>query len=317
MIDTAIHQLREHIHGEVFEPGDAGYTDTCTLFNAAIERSPAIVVRPDSTADIVEALRFARANALPLAVRSGGHSAAGWSLCDDGLVLDMRSFDSIEVDTEARTAKVGGGCITGAVDRACQEHGLAVVTGRVSTTGIAGFTLGGGSGVLERRFGFAVDNLLAVELVTAGGESDRRRARHPFRAVLGAARGRRQLWRGHLAHLPAHPIEPVVTGGLILYDGDRGIEVLRHARTVMETAPEHLGAVHVLPCMHPTTIDSRGASRPAGVRPGGQPLRASRPAEKDLAPLREFGPPAVDFVEETTWADLHCRWTTRPASATT
>ena len=170
MIDTAIHQLREHIHGEVFEPGDAGYTDTCTPSMPPSNDPPRSWCRPDSTADIVEALRFARANALPLAVRSGGHSAAGWSLCDNGLVLDMRSFDSIEVDTEARTAKVGGGCITGAVDRACQEHGLAVVTGRVSTTGIAGFTLGGGSGALERRFGFAVDNLLAVELVTAGGE---------------------------------------------------------------------------------------------------------------------------------------------------
>ncbi len=306
MIDTAIHQLREHIHGDVFEPGDAGYTDTCTLFNAAIERSPAIVVRPTSTADIAEALRFARANALPLAIRSGGHSAAGWSLCDDGVVLDMRSFDSIEVDAEARTAKVGGGCLTGAVDRACQEHGLAVVTGRVSTTGIAGFTLGGGSGALERRFGFAVDNLLAVELVTAGGELITA-SPDSHSELFWALRGGGGNF-GVVTSLTfrAHPMEPVVTGGLILHDAERGKEVLRHARSVMETAPEHLALFmfYVYAPDDPSIPEELRNRLAFGlvVSHTGPPGTAAR----DLAPLREFGPPAVDFVEETTWADLNC-----------
>ena len=154
MIETRFDQLRERIQGHVYNAHDAGYADTCALFNAAIERAPAVVVRASSVEDVVEAIRFARASGLPLSVRSGGHSAAGWSLCDGGLVVDMRDIDSIEVDPNARVAKVGGGCLTGAVDRACQAHGLATVTGRVSTTGIAGFTLGGGSGMLERRHGF-------------------------------------------------------------------------------------------------------------------------------------------------------------------
>ena len=156
-------------------------------------------------------------------------------------MIDMRSIDTIDVDPEARTAKVGGGCMTSAVDRAFQAHGLATVTGRVSTTGIAGFTLGGGSGMLERRFGFAVDNLLAVDLVTADGElitADHETHSDLFWALRGGG-GNFGVVTSLTFRL--HPIEPVVTGGLILHHADRGVELLRHLRTVMETAPEHLG----------------------------------------------------------------------------
>ena len=306
MIDTAVHQLRELIDGAAFEPGDAGYADACTLFNAAIERRPAVVVRPASAADVANAIRFARQNGLPLAVRSGGHSAAGWSLCDGGVVLDMRSIDTIDVDADARIAKVGGGCATGAVDRACQAHGLATVTGRVSTTGIAGFTLGGGSGMLERRFGFAVDNLLEVELVTADGElitADHATHSDLFWALRGGG-GNFGVVMSLTFRL--HPVEPVVTGGLILHHADRGVELLRHLRTVMETAPEHLGVFmfYLYAPDDPAIPEDLRNRLAAGVM-----ISHSGPpgsAEKDLASLRAFGPPAADFVEETTWADLQC-----------
>jgi FAD/FMN-containing dehydrogenase len=306
MIDTRAHQLRELIQGEIFEPGDDGYADACTLFNAAIERAPAMVARPVSAADVAELIRFARQCDLPLAVRSGGHSAAGWSLCDEGIVLDMRSIDAIDVDPDTRTAKVGGGCSTGAVDRACQEHGLATVTGRVSTTGIAGFTLGGGSGMLERRFGFAVDNLLAVELVTADGElitADHQAHSDLFWALRGAGAN-----FGVVMSLTfrLHPIEPVVTGGLILYHADRGVELLQHLRSVMETAPEHLAAFmfYLYAPDDPSIPDDLRGKLAAGLM-----ISHSGPpgsAQTDLAALRAFGAPAADFVEETTWADLQC-----------
>ena len=162
--------LATRLAGSVHTAGDPAYDDACELFNAAIDRHPALVVRPRTTDDIAEAIRYTRAAGLPLAVRGGGHSVSGASLCDDGLVLDIRSFDSIEIDVDSLTATVGGGCLTGTVDKALQVHGLATTLGRVSTTGVAGFTLGGGSNWLERRFGLAVDNLLAVEIVTADGE---------------------------------------------------------------------------------------------------------------------------------------------------
>jgi FAD/FMN-containing dehydrogenase len=306
MIDTAAHELRELIQGAVFEPGDVGYVDACTLFNAVIERRPAMVVRPTSAADVAEAIRFARRHDLPLAVRSGGHSAAGWSLCDGGVVLDMRSIDTINVDPEARTAKVGGGCMTGAVDRACQAHGLATVTGRVSTTGIAGFTLGGGSGMLERRFGFAVDNLLAVDMVTADGAlitADHETHSDLFWALRGGG-GNFGVVTSLTFQL--HPIEPVVTGGLLLHHADRGVELLHHLRSVMETAPEHLGVFmfYLYAPDDPAIPEDLRNKLAAGLM-----ISHSGPpgsAEKELAALRAFGPPAADFVEETTWADLQC-----------
>jgi FAD/FMN-containing dehydrogenase len=306
VIDSAVHELRELTQGRVFQPGEPGYVDACTLFNAAIERRPALVARPASAADVAEAIRFARRHDLPLAVRSGGHSAAGWSLCDGGLVLDMRSIDTIDVDPEAGAARVGGGCTTGAVDRACQAHGMATVTGRVSTTGIAGYTLGGGSGMLERRFGFAVDNLLAADLVTADGElitADHETHSDLFWALRGGG-GNFGVVMSLTFRL--HPIEPIVTGGLILHHADRGAELLHHLRSVMETAPEHLGAFmfYLYAPDDPAIPQDLRNKLAAGVM-----ISHSGPpgsAERDLASLRAFGPPAVDFVEETTWADLQC-----------
>ena len=218
----------------------------------------------------------------------------------------MRAIDTIDVDAEARTAKVGGGCTTGAVDRACQAHGLATVTGRVSTTGIAGFTLGGGSGMLERRFGFAVDNLLAVELVTADGElitADHQTHSDLFWALRGGG-GNFGVVMSLTFRL--HPIEPVVTGGLILHHANRGVDVLHHLRSVMETAPEHLAAFmfYLYAPDDPSIPEDLRNKLAAGLM-----ISHSGPpgsAEKDLAALRAFGPPAADFVEETTWADLQC-----------
>ena len=203
MIDTAIHQLSEHIQGTVFEPGDAGYADTCTLFNAAIERAPAVVVRvrlesqdrgrgdPRSPAPTAAAgcakRRPLRRRLVAVRRRPGGRHAV--VDCDRGRHRGPHRQGRRRMhDRCGRTAPA-------------RPMGWRLSPAG-SHNGIAGFTLGGGSGMLERRFGFAVDNLLAVELVTAGGEPITGEPRTPFRAVLGAARGRRQLRRGHVAHLP-------------------------------------------------------------------------------------------------------------------
>ena len=168
-------------------PGSPAYEDACTLFNSMVERRPQYVARCDSPDDVALALAFAREQGLDVSVRAGGHSVTGMSLCD-GVVLDVRGIDFVDVDRARRVARVGGGATWAQVDAATQAHGLATTGGRVSTTGVAGLTLGGGSGWLERKHGLACDNLLAAELVTADGRLVRASAtEHP--ELLWALRG--------------------------------------------------------------------------------------------------------------------------------
>ena len=158
---------------EWITPEDATYDERRALFNAMIDKRPRVIAACTTAADVRAALERARADGLPVAVRSGGHAVAGQSTNDDGLVIDVRPMKGIEIDPAARRARVGGGCTWGEFDAAAQVHGLATTGGRVSTTGVAGLTLGGGSGWLERQHGLACDNLLAVELVTADGREVR------------------------------------------------------------------------------------------------------------------------------------------------
>jgi FAD/FMN-containing dehydrogenase len=295
--------LKAALSGRIHEPGDARYVEACTLFNAAIARRPRLVVRCGSVEHVEAAVAYARVGGLPLAVRGGGHSAAGWSLCDDGVVIDVRDLDRIDVDVVARTVTVGGGALTGAVDQALCEHGLATVTGRVSTTGIAGFTLGGGSGVLERRFGFAVDNLLAAQIVTASGAV--LRADHDTHADLfWALRGGGGNF-GVVTELTfrTHPVGPIVTGGLLVWPGAARAAVTRHVRDYMAEAPEHVGGyVGFLYGPDDPSIPSELRNEPIVVAymcHSGPPELA----ESELAPLRSFGPPAVDSIDLVRYSD--------------
>jgi FAD/FMN-containing dehydrogenase len=162
--------LRQHFAGQVLLPADPGYDDARVLFNAMIDRRPAVIAQCASPDDVAAAVALARAEGLEVAVRGGGHGVAGTALADGGLVVDLRRMCGVTVDPSARTATVGGGATMSHLDRACEPYGLATTGGRVSTTGVGGFALGGGTGWLDRRFGLACDNLLSVELVTAAGE---------------------------------------------------------------------------------------------------------------------------------------------------
>jgi len=296
--------LATSLTGSVHRPGDPAYADACTLFNAAIDRHPALVVRPRTPADVAAAIGSARTAGMALAIRGGGHSVSGASLCDDGLVIDMRSLDSIEVDAAARTAKVGGGCLTGAVDQALQAHGLATTLGRVTTTGVAGFTLGGGSNWLERRFGLAVDNLLAAEIVTADGELlsvDEEAHGELFWALRGGGGN-----FGAVTSLTfrVHHVG-MATGGLLLHPAEQGVDLLRQVRDYMATAPDHI-SIAVLYLYGPDD-----PSIPEILR--GKPTVATwlwhfgpvENAEAELRAIRTFGSPAADFVTSGPYADLN------------
>jgi FAD/FMN-containing dehydrogenase len=239
--DGAAQRLREGFDGTVLEAGDAGYEDARSIFNSMIERRPAVIAQCAGPDDVAAAIAFGRDSGLEIAVRSGGHSVAGASLTDGGLVVDLRNLNSVEVDPDARTATVAGGATWSDVDRATQPHGLATTGGRVSTTGVAGLTLGGGSGWLERKFGLACDNLLAVELATADGRSvTASEEENPelFWALHGAGGnfGVATSFTFRLHEMPEFAI------ALLLFSPDVGPEVLRRYRDLVEDgAPGELG----------------------------------------------------------------------------
>jgi FAD/FMN-containing dehydrogenase len=302
--DPALYQLRHALRGHVYDPGEPEYEDAVTLFNGMVEKRPRHVVRVSHPHQVSAALAFARARALRVAVRAGGHSVAGLSLVDDGLVIDVRGLRELIVDPVRRVARVGGGLTWAEVDAATQEHGLATVGGRVSSTGVAGLTLGGGSGWLERKHGLTVDNVLAVELVTADGEPVRASAEeHPelFWALRGGG-GNFGVVTAIEFHL--HPVGPEVMAGLALFPRARAAELLRRFREVMADAPDELSLAFVFL----TDPEGRPAVAIVGMHAGS--LEA---AEAALAPIREAGP-ALDAFAPAPYAGFQSSLDDPPGS---
>ena len=234
---AALAALREDLVGDVFAPSDPGYDEARTVFNAMIDRRPAVIAQCVSEDDVVRAVRFGRDLDLPIAVRGGGHSVAGMAVNDGGLVVDLRHMRAVAVDPVARAVRVAGGATMSNLDRACEPHALATTGGRASTTGVGGFVLGGGSGWLDRWCGLAVDNLLGVDLVTADGERVHASAdEHPdlFWALHGGG-GNFGIATG--ITLKLHPL-PEFSIALLLYLPEFGPEVVRTYRELIAHAPD-------------------------------------------------------------------------------
>jgi FAD/FMN-containing dehydrogenase len=304
LTDGALSGFKERFGGIVITPRDAGYDDARTLFNAMIDKRPALIAQCVSDADVVEAVRFARENGAPTAVRGGGHSVAGMSTLDGGFVIDLRRLDGVSVDPEARTARVGGGSTWANFDGVARQHGLATTGGRVSTTGVAGLTLGGGSGWLERRFGLACDNLLEVELVTADGSvvtaSENENA-DLFWALHG---GGGNFGIATSLTFRMHPVDTVFAG-LLLYDASKGEELMSVLRDMMADGPDELASAFlyltappepdVPEHLHNHLITAAAVCWSGAIDRGDDVIR----------PLRDLGPEA-DFMGPTAYADFNC-----------
>ncbi|MFD8222097.1 FAD-binding oxidoreductase [Streptomyces sp. NPDC059697] len=227
--------------GQLIGPGESEYDEARAVYNAMIDRRPALVARCASDEDVSYVIGFARDHGLPLAVRGGGHHGAGLGVCDDGVVLDLSPLKDIEVDPGGRTVRVGGGCVWGEVDRATHEHGLATPAGIISTTGVAGLTLGGGIGHLTRKYGLTVDNLLAADLVLASGEHVRASDTENtdlYWAVRGGG-GNFGVVTSFLFRL--HEVSTVVAGPTF-WPAELGAEVLTAYRDFLPNAPRELNA---------------------------------------------------------------------------
>jgi FAD/FMN-containing dehydrogenase len=232
--------------GELVRPGDRGYDEARTVFNAMIDRRPALIARCATTADVAAAVRVARDPELPVAVRSGGHSVAGLSVCDDGIVIDLGGLKRIEVDPAAKTVRAGGGVLWGELDAATQAHGLHTPGGRVTTTGIGGFTTGGGYGWTSAKYGLTCDNLISAEVVLADGSVVTASAQENEDLFWGIRGGGGNFGIVTEFELRLHELGPIVLAGLALWPLDRAGEVLRGWRDYVDQAPDELSTACVV-----------------------------------------------------------------------
>jgi FAD/FMN-containing dehydrogenase len=290
----ALQKFEASLRGDVLRAGQPGYDPARKLFNAMIDKRPGLIVRCREGPDVLRAVEFARMHNLLVAVRGGGHNVAGKALCDNGMVIDLSPMKGIRVDPTTRTVRAEAGLTWGEFDRETQAHGFATTGGFVSTTGIAGLTLGGGLGWLMRKYGLACDNLRSVEIVTADGQLRTTDATHDpdlFWAVRGGG--------GNFGIVTAfeyqlHAVERLLAG-VVFFPLEQAHAALRFYRELLATAPDELMAYGVL------------LTSPEGSRMFAIPVCYVGPleaAEPILRPLRTFGRPAADLVRPMAYVEI-------------
>ena len=292
MTDELRASLQATLRGAVFAPGDADYDSVRALYNGMIDKRPQLIARCVDVADVITAVSFGREEGLLIAVRGGGHNGPGLGSCDDGLVIDLSMMKGVRVDTANRSVRVDPGCTSGDVDHATHPFGLAVPFGIVSTTGVAGLTLGGGTGYLTRKYGLTVDNLLEADVVLADGTFVTASPReHPdlFWALRGGG-GNFGVVTSFL--FQAHPVATVYAGP-IFWDATHAKQVMQAYRDYIPEAPEELGVfvgLKTVPSMDPFPTEGWGKRACAliGVYDG-----SAEDGEKALAPILDAVPEPI------------------------
>lgn len=294
---NALDDFRARLRGALMLPGEAGYDEARTLWNAMIDRRPALVVRCLGVADVVTGVTFAREHGLLLSVKGGGHNIAGLAVCDAGLMLDLSLMRGVWVDPVTRTARAQAGCLLGDVDRETQLHGLAAVLGVVSNTGIAGLTLGGGYGYLTRQFGWSCDNVLSMEVVTADGRVVRTSEQENGDLFWGLRGGGGNFGVVTSFAYQLYPVGPEVMAGAIAWPAENARDVLEMYRTLTEQAPL------ALTCMAGLRRAPPAPWLPKDIH--GKPIVVLfvchtgpvKEGERQVAPLKAYGAPVGDVIQ--------------------
>jgi FAD/FMN-containing dehydrogenase len=292
--ENTIAQFRARVRGEVIAPEDGGYEAARKVYNAMIERRPALVAKCTDVADVVACVKMAKEHGLRVSIRGGGHNAAGLGVCDDGLVIDLAPMRYVHVDAAARTVRVGGGSTWGDVDHATHAFGLAVPSGVISSTGVGGLTLGGGMGHLTRKYGLTIDNLLSADMVLADGTVVTASADENsdlFWAIRGGG-GNFGVVTSFL--FQAHPVHTVCAGPM-LWEMDQAADVMKWYREFIGSAPEDISGFLAFMTVPPGP-------------PFPEPLHMKKmcgivwcstssmeQTNQILNPLRTYRPPAFEF----------------------
>lgn len=295
-IDTRIPQLRSTLRGAAIGPEDPAYDEARTVWNALIDRRPALIARCAGVADVVAAVNFAREHRLLVSVKGAGHNIAGNAVCDGGLMIDLSPMKSVHVDPVAKTARVEPGCTLADFDHEAQAFGLATPVGYNSTTGIAGLTLGGGFGWLSRRYGLACDNLHSADVVTADGQL-RHASKNENADLFWAVRG----GGGNFGVVTSfefdlHPVGPEVLSGLLIYPLEDAAEVFREYREFAARAPDEVTAWCVLRHAPPLPFVPEEWHGERVLIIAAFYAGSMADGEAALQPLREIGSPIVDVI---------------------
>jgi FAD/FMN-containing dehydrogenase len=294
---TALEELKAQLRGALLLPASPGYDEARSVWNAMIDRRPALIVRCLGVADVVTCVHVARQRGLTLSIKGGGHNISGLAVCDGGLLLDMSLMRGVWVDSVARTARAQAGCLLGDVDRETQLHGLAAVFGFVSNTGIAGLTLGGGFGYLTRRFGWSCDNVLSMDVVTADGRVVHASEEQNPDLFWGLRGGGGNFGIVTSFEYKLHPVGPEVIAGAIAWRAEAAHDVLEMYRTLREQAPLEFTCVAMLRMappapwlrkdVHGKPIIALFICHSGGVEEG----------ERLVSPIKAFGSPVGDVVQ--------------------
>ncbi len=301
---SMVSALRERFRGTLLRPGEQGYHEARRVWNGAIDRHPALIARAAGTDDVTQIVRFAREHELPVSVRGGGHSVAGYAVCNDGVMIDLSQLKAVSVDPTARRARAAGGLTWSELDLATQRFGLATTGGSISSTGIGGVTLCGGFGHLMRRYGFTVDNLRAADLVTADGTLTRVDAVTDPELLWGLRGGGGNFGIVTAFEYDVHPVGPIVLGGPIFWPLDQAPQVLRFLRDFAPDAPDELGIAIVANLAAPMPfLPPESYGKPVfGLLPVWSGDIAA--GQRALAPLRAVGTPLGEMIRPVPYRAL-------------